>query len=198
MVAMHPYTTDSSERKLVPLLLVITSVIFAWLFNRVLGALQFTMPWWIDAPSVVGFYGIFYTLFNKNLWRVPLLKKIGIIKIPNLNGTWSGYIASSFDEHVTKHNATIKISQSWAKISISLKTQYSKSKSLSATILTKNQNATVITYEYLNEPLPYAETTMHIHRGTARLTLEPESKSLEGEYYSGRDRQNFGVLSFRR
>jgi len=195
---MYPYTTDSNERKLVLFLLVIISLLLAWFLNRILEVLQCTLPWWIDAPSVVGFCGIFYTIFDKYLWRISILRRIGLVKVPNLHGIWKGYIASSFDAHAAKHDATIEIHQSWTRISINLRTQISKSRSLTAAILTENQDAILISYEYLNEPMPNAKITMHTHRGTARLTLTLDSQTLEGEYYTGRDRQNFGVLRFRR
>jgi len=194
---MHPYTTDSNERKLVPLLLIIVSVLFAWFLNRILGVLQFTLPWWIDAPSVIGFYGIFYAIFDKYLWRISVLQRIGLMKLPNLNGTWKGSITSSFDTHAIKYDATIEIRQSWARISINLRTQNSKSHSLTAAILMENPSNIILSYEYLNEPISRAKTTMHIHRGTARLTLICSGQVLEGEYYSGRDRQNFGALSLK-
>ncbi len=77
-----------------------------------------------------------------------------------------------------------------------LETEYSKSQSLIVGIITAGSSAMVMSYEYLNEPKPAAKETMHAHRGTARLVLEGES--LEGEYYTGRDRQNYGSLSLRR
>jgi len=39
---------------------------------------------------------------------------------------------------------------------------------------------------------------MSIYRGTARLLFNEKENTLVGEYYSGRDRQNFGSLSFKR
>jgi hypothetical protein len=36
-------------------------------------------------------------------------------------------------------------------------------------------------------------TLIHIHPGMARLELV-EATRLEGEYYTGRDRQNYGTL----
>lgn len=195
---MHLYTTDSGERKFVPLYIAGVSVFAAWGLNRILGAMQFTLPWWIDAPSVIGFYGLLYAIFNKYLWRWRILRTMGVVRIPDLNGTWNGYVASSFDEHATKHDATFKIFQNWTRISIILETNYSKSSSLIAAIITEDPNGTVLSYEYLNEPMPNAKHTMHTHRGTARLTMQPNGKVLEGEYYTGRDRQNFGVLGFER
>jgi len=193
---MHPYATDSSERKYVPLLIAVISVSLAWLLNWILNALHLTIPWWIDAPSVMGFYGLLYSLFNRCFWRVPILRKVGLVKVPNLTGTWKGYVASSFDEHCTKHDATVTIRQNWSGISITFQTEHSSSHSLTACILSESPIGAVLNYEYLNEPKPDARETMHAHRGTARLTLK--GGSLEGEYYTGRDRQSYGSLSLRR
>ena len=195
---MHPYATDSSEGKFVPLYVAGLSILAAWILHRALGTLQFTIPWWIDAPSVIGFYGLFYTIFDKYIWRIRILRTIGVVKVPDSNGTWKGHVASSYDEHATKHDATIKIVQTWTKISIILETNYSNSHSQIAAVITENPNGTILSYEYINEPVPNAEQTMHIHRGTARLTLQPDGTVLEGEYYTGRDRENFGILKFKR
>lgn len=195
---MHPYATDSNERKQVAFLLVIISVLVAWFLHKRFEVLKFTIPWWVDLPSVAGFYAIFYNIFNKYTWRLPILKRIGLVRVPNLNGTWRGYITSSFNEHAKREDANIEICQSWSSISINMRTKNSKSRSLTAWVLTKNKNAITISYEYLNEPMPNAKVTMHAHRGTVRLTIKPDNKTFEGEYYTGRDRQNFGILSFKR
>lgn len=195
---MHLYTTDSNERIIVPFYIAIISVFATWGLNGVLGAMQFTLPWWIDAPSVIGFFGLFYTIFNKYLWKWQILRAIGVVRIPDLNGIWDGYVASSFDKQAIKHDATLKIFQNWTSVSIILKTNYSKSNSLIAAIITEDPNGTLLSYEYLNEPMPNAKQTMHAHRGTARLTMPSNGKALEGEYYTGRDRQNFGILNFER
>lgn len=195
---MHAYTTDSSERKFVPLYIAGASVLLAWTLNRVLGSTQFTIPWWIEAPSVIGFYGLLYTVFNKYLWKLRILRTIQVVKVPDLNGTWNGYVASSFDKHATKYDAALKIFQNWTRISIVLKTNYSKSSSLIAAIVAETPGGITLSYEYLNEPMPNAKNTMHTHRGTARLTIQSNGKALEGEYYTGRDRQNFGILRFER
>jgi len=194
---MHAYTTDSTERKFVHLYITGASVLAAWVLNRVLGAMQFALPWWIDAPSVIGFYGLLYAIFDKYLWRWRIFRTIGVVKVPDLNGTWNGYVASSFDKHATKYDAILRIVQNCTRISVILETDYSKSSSLIAAIVTEDPG-TVLSYEYLNEPIPNAKHTMHTHRGTARLTMQSNGKALEGEYYTGRDRQNFGILRFER
>ena len=196
---MHPYATDSSERKFVPLYLAGISILTAWIFNGAVGYTQFTLPWWIGAPSIIGFYGLLQVIFDKCIWKWQILRKMGVVKVPDLNGTWEGHLASSFDDHSTKQDATIKISQRWTQISIILETNHSKSHSLIAAIITKNPTDIVLSYEYLNDPTPNAKRAMHIHRGTGRLTIQPDGKTFGGEYYTNsRDRQSFGTLTFKR
>jgi SMODS-associating 2TM, beta-strand rich effector domain len=146
----------------------------------------------VDAPSVAGFYGIFYTLFDKWLWRMqPLRKALGAY---NLNGDYTGVLTSSFDKHATKHTASLSITQTWSEINIVLTTTESRSHSLTASLLTEMG---WLSYEYLNEPKPGTSETMHCHRGSARFSLDAVHV-LEGEYYGGRDRQNCGLLHFER
>ena len=200
LVTMHPYATDSGERKYVTFLLAIISILSAWLLNEVLlnDLLGLASFWWLEAPSVFGFYGLFYIIFDKYLWQVSILHRAGLVKVPDLNGAWKGCILSSLDHHEAEKDATIKIRQSWTQISIDLKTHNSRSRSLTATVLTEDQNGIVISYEYLNEPRYSAKTTMHIHQGACRFTLSSDRQKLEGEYYTGRDRQTYGILSFKK
>jgi len=190
---MHPYTTDSNERKTISLIIAATSIISAWSLGKIP-----IFPWWVDAPSVIGFYSIFYNIFDKYLWKKNIFRKIKLLNVPIFHGSWKGYITSSFNSHAKKYKSDIKIDQNWSSIQIILKTKFSKSRSLTATILTKDHSEIQISYEYLNEPLPNAKPTMHTHRGTAILSLDPVRQELKGRYYTGRDRQNFGILNFKK
>ncbi len=177
------------SRQLVPLAIAAVSIISAWLLYPVLVAI--TIPWWLDVPSVAGFYGIFYTLFDRWLWRRQCLMKL--LGAYNLNGNYTGVLSSSFDEHATKRDAILRITQTWSEISIILTTDDSRSHSLTASLLTEMG---WLSYEYWNEPKVGTSKTMHSHRGSARFSLDTAPQILEGEYYSGRDRQNCGLLHF--
>src|SRR5574341_1942940 len=197
-LTMHSYTTDSDEDKLVHLALAALAVGFAFLLHKIIQSFSMLqIMWWIDLPSVMGFYGLFYKLFDRYLWRIPLLRKLGIIKIPNLNGAWKGYVASSYDEHNSRHDAVIDIHQTWRKISIQFITDNSVSHSLIASILVEKPSGVVLSYEYLNEPKSNTIHTMHMHRGTCWLILKDNGKTLEGEYYTGRDRRTHGLMYFK-
>jgi len=118
---MHAYSTDSRERLRVALVLGGASVALAWGFYKALTALTLTVPWWFDAPSVVGFYGLLTAAFERALWRVSLLRKVGLVKVPDLRGVWEGQIASSFDAHATSYAATVEIFQTWTHMLVRLR-----------------------------------------------------------------------------
>ncbi|MDD3753537.1 MAG: hypothetical protein PHQ17_03120 [Methanobacterium sp.] len=204
---MHPYSTDSSERKWIPLFILLGSVPFAmglkifWEslhFNGVLGDFYYITSFFIDF-SIIFFYELFYYLFDNTLWKYCHF--IPSMKVPNLNGNWKGTLKSSYNDQGTEDrvqiNATMQISQTWQKIEIRLKTDNSKSKTVTAGFFTNNPNAIELSYQYQNEPNANAEiNTMHIHKGTGWITLAPDTKSFEGEYYNGRDSKNHGCLKF--
>jgi hypothetical protein len=187
---MHPYSTDLDKRGYVPLTIAIVSIIAAWLLSTLLTTLRWSVPWWVDAPSVLAFYGFFSAAFEKRLWRTSVIRPL--LGIPNLNGTYKGYISSSFDKHHSKHPATLEIRQTWKEISVIMTTENSSGQSTAASL---NTETGIFSYEYLNEPKPGTASTMHCHRGTGALKITSEDH-LEGEYYSGRDRQTYGLLDF--
>lgn len=192
---MHPYATDSRERVNIIVYLALLSVAIAYGFHFVLTKSGVQWPWWAEAPSVMGVFGVLYTLFDKKLWRCKWLHKIGVVKIPDLNGRWSaeGYSSTYQEEFVGE----VQIRQTWTHISVIMETQRSRSHSLTASLLLNQPDGITLSYEYRNEPKPSALPTMHAHRGTTVLRLKGE-RLIEGEYYSGRDRLNYGTLSLKR
>jgi hypothetical protein len=185
---MHGYSTDSPERQRVPVILAGLAVGCAWLLAKGLDVWQITWPWWADAPSTMGFYGLLHGAFDRWVWRLGVWLKV--LSVPVLAGDWSGYVTSSFDEHAAQHQVTAKIKQTWSRLSVTFQTQHSRSESVVATLRTDAPDP-CLTYEYHNEPLPGAVDGMQAHRGTARLYLT-NSTTLEGDYYSGRGRENQG------
>jgi hypothetical protein len=197
---MHAYATDSGERKYIPGLLGVLSIVAALLLSEGLSLLSITVPWWFDAPSVMGFYGIFYSLFEKRIWKARLLHRAGLVSLPDLNGTWKGYLTSSHDLHKTQHPVIVEVSQRWRHISIRLESGSSVSRSESAALRTEDAGRITLSYEYFNEPKAPAVESMHAHRGTGRLTVDRANNRevLEGEYYTGRDRRMYGTLHLER
>jgi len=194
---MHGYSTDSGERRVVPLFLASVAIALAWVSFKILALLHFSLPCWLDAPSTLAFYGALYALFDRKLWRNRFVRKLGLVRVPNLTGCWRGYLLSSFDGHVKRHELMINIFQSWTQISVFLTTETSISRSCAAVIQVDDPDGLALTYQYQNQPLANAMRTLHMHYGTAMLRLSNDD-DLTGDYYAGRDRRTFGRICCRK
>ena len=194
---MHSYSTDSVERRVVPLLLALLAIALAWTSSKFLVAAHLSIPWWVDAPSSMAFYGALYALFDRHLWRNRFVQKLGLVRIPNLTGRWRGYLITSFDGHAKRHDLMIHIFQSWTQITVYLTTPMSLSRSCAAVIQVDDPEGASLVYQYQNQPLATAMRTMHMHCGTAMLRIS-DGGCLVGDYYAGRDRRTFGWICCQR
>ncbi len=179
---MHPYATDSNERERVFSLIAVVTVGLVWLLHWALSAFY----WWWNPVTIMGLYGLLYLLFDKLFWGNELLRKVRLVKVPNLNGTWKGELSSS-RRRAAKQEAAITIRQTWTRLSVVFETENSRSHSLIASILTGQPGGPVLSYEYLSEPKPGAKDAS-IQKGSARLTLQGDR--LEGTCFSGYGKQH--------
>lgn len=192
---MHPYATDSHERRNVIFGLAVISVALTYALHQGIARIGVQVPWWVEAPSVIGLFGILYKTFDRYLWRLKVLRCLRIVKVPDLAGEWDVQGITSFNGEPFRADG--RINQTWTQISVVLDLEFSLSRSLSASLIIDQPEGATLSYEYRNDPKPHALPTMHSHRGTAVLRMR-SANELEGEYYSGRDRQNYGSLTFRR
>ena len=199
---MHPYATDSNERFYVLLALIPLSF---WLAATAeIGLKAANVTWRPEAdfladPGSAAFcYLVLYQLFDRWLWKWSLLRWIGLIKIPNLNGSWQATLKSSYNNYQAEYTGSVEIKQTWTAISIRLLRPQSHSYSQSASVLTDAGEGTRVSYEYLNEPQIGEASTMAIHRGTAVQVLHEEKnqRRLRGQYYTSFGRSNVGSADF--
>jgi SMODS-associating 2TM, beta-strand rich effector domain len=189
----HPYSINLKERQMVYFWLALVAWGLALLVAKLLSTLAWNPPTWLDFPGVLTIFGLLCLWFDRQLWRFAPIRKLGIAT-PILAGKWSGVARSSHDEYGTEHPLTATIHQSWTSISICVDATDSRSKSSTAAISVGLENSLIYCFD--NQPKVGAPSTMHAHGGTA--TLRIELNKLEGEYYSGRDRQNMGTISLKR
>jgi hypothetical protein len=116
----------------------------------------------------------------------------GIVKVPDISGEWSGYVTSSFDDLAQQHPVSVRIQQNWTHLLVQLTANQSESESIVASMAV--EEGVVLTYQYRNTPKPGAKDTMHAHVGTGVLKLSADRSELSGQYYSGRDRANQGLI----
>jgi hypothetical protein len=192
---MHPYATNSEERFQVPLFLAAIAIALAWVLTQLFSGTR--LPFFVEVPGTASLYAILLALFRHKLWKIGALQRLKVVKVPNLEGKWVGYLTSSFDEGAQQKPTTVSINQNWTNIMIRLDVPQSGSRSTVASIFV-SEAETVLSYQYKNEPNFDALNTMHAHEGTATLELGTDGTTLAGNYYSGRDRANHGKLLLKR
>ena len=114
---MHPYATDSIERRDAILALALLSVVVPLGLERVLNLADVNYPRWVDFPSVMTTFGILYAVFDNRAWRWSLCRRIGLVRVPVLEGTWTGRLVTSRDGHGREQLVTAKVAQRWTRIS---------------------------------------------------------------------------------
>lgn len=213
---MHTYSTDNDTRIVIYGLLGVIS----WFL--VVGIGQATSLLASGLPALTGgtiSWGLAFTglstAFSRFGWKTNIARATGASKSPDFSGKWDGYIKTSYDGHIPEtalHEsndpeadmqrvaASLHIKQTWRKISIHLSTDNSESDSTGATVLTQDGRWPSLTYQYGNKPDADTEPSMASHDGTADLSLKQDREQdvLEGFYYTGPGRENYGEMYFER
>lgn len=145
-------------------------------------------------------YVALYWAFNRYLWRAQMLN--GLLRVPNLEGSWSCEGVSYSDEpggRVERSwTGTVSIVQSWDRLRIRLATAQSGSDSLVAAIRHDEVGGYRLFYNYANDPKieQLHELTRHI--GFCDMHIAADQKSADGEYFTGRGRTTYGRMIWRR
>lgn len=194
---MHAYATDSEERTELLVVMALIAIGLAMLTHKVLHHFDWQAPWWFDAPSVGGYYGLILKWFDNYGWRLSVVRSLGLVRVPDLAGVWAGGVQSSHGG--AEVAVSVRIRQRWMKCVVTMETSTSRSKSLTAMVCLDDDPEPTLTYDFINEPKPGAPSTMNMHRGTTILRYMPDALGrLEGDYYSGRGRQNTGAMLLQR
>lgn len=194
---MHPYAISINDKIKVYWIIVPLSLIAGYFVNQGLKSFAFyqTYSWIIDIPSSgLAFFAIFYKLFDKYIWKWFVKNKFWF-KTPVLGGAFAGTLLSSRDDMKEPTEIEIKIKQTLTRISISLHTSQSTSKSEMASILTDEPDGPLLIYEFINDHRRVADPNLTIHRGTTRLTFNENDKTLIGTYYTSPERKNYGQIN---
>ncbi len=190
--SFHAYSCDTKDRYLVHIYLIILSIALAYLIQIICNQMNREIPWWIGLPGIFSIYGTLYYGFKTWLWQWKFFRAIFFIRTPNIQGSYSGIIKSSYDNFKSEKEVDIKILQSWDRIVINQKTESSHSFSQSCSISINDQDIPTISYLYLNEPKFGSIKSMEIHYGMCMLYIGNER--LDGDFFTGRGRQTFGTI----
>ena len=144
---------------------------------------------------------LLFALFNGWLWQVRPIRTI--VARPQLSGTWTGTLVSlrsDTEGHEAAHDPIpifLVIRESYLDISVTLVSEESKSRSITAALETKQTDDFVLHYLYTNLPRLQVRHRSPQHAGGGHLDisgLEPDT--LTGEYWT--DRRTRGSLDVRK
>lgn len=172
------------------------------LTNWLLSDQQFTLKFIIDCiGKSVTIISILSVAFCVHFWKCKIFQK-WLVLIPNLNGVWTGYIASDWINPTTGEKipvilTTLTIKQSLFITSCVIKTQESKSRSiLSSFVIDEDNQIMQLAYTYQNEPDQNIQERSRMHFGTAVLDISIQNGGyvLEGKYWT--NRKTSGQMTF--
>lgn len=143
--------------------------------------------------AAVGGAVIALTLFDRYMWRWPLIAKVA--PRPVFHGTWHGKLKTSWQDPATGDTpgpitVVLSVRQTFSTVKASLMTAESTSESLAAAI-----NGNTLWAAYMNIPKALVRDRSPIHRGSVVVTAHGRPiEQLEGEYWT--DRLTVGEVRF--
>lgn len=142
-------------------------------------------------PQAISVYALLALLFVKWIWKWPFLKG-WLIKVPNLQGTWTGELISDWinpetGKAIDPIPVVLVIRQSFLKIKCTLMTKESTSYSTTADFDCFSDTEICLAYNYTNRPLALIRDRSSIHDGATILkVIDKPKRMLVGEYWTNR------------
>jgi len=143
-------------------------------------------------PKVVTIDLILIAIFSTIFWKLKIFKG-WLVPFPNLNGTWKGFIRTTWIDPITNERpapipAILTIKQSFLKISCIMRTSEMTSRSIiSDFVLDKDSQMKRLIYSYDSNPIQTVKERSPQHCGTIAFDIvEKPIKRLIGEYWTGR------------
>lgn len=197
---MHTYSTPGSRARVYGAMAV-PAVMCAWIIVALVSHLNWP-TWLVSAPSLTVTYAGIYALVDKVLWKSPAMRRLGLVDIDDLSGTYDGQLVSTYKDDARRQitrDVELMVSQTWSQISVRMEVKggASSSTSDSATAsLYRGGNGTRLAYMYQNRVNPgVADADMADHTGAAELVVTGDG-TLTGRYFNSRPRA--GTISARK
>lgn len=143
--------------------------------------------------TAAGAFWLVHLAFDKLVWRWPMVR--ALLKIPDLNGVWlvEGRTMNPAPDAPDTWQGELRVTQSWEKIWVQLKTGQSTSTSKAASLLRQPGAGCVLMYSYRNEPRIGEQITPHV--GYAELTFDQALTGADGDYFNNKGRTTFGRMT---
>ncbi len=154
-------------------------------------------------PRVAGIDLLIIGIFIKWAWKLRIFKG-WLVPFPNLNGTWQGYIKSTWVNPETGTSlapipAILTIKQTFLRISCVMRTNEMTSYSYSETFkLESDYQIKQLSYSYTSKPLTTITDRSPFHDGSIVIDIigDPVTK-LKGQYWTLRKTTGEVILTYR-
>ena len=193
---MHDYVVCNKDRDTMIYVMAIGSAVVAPILTKLF--ITFVPPTGLSSWLPVGWkytlptgvlFAILYFCYDRWGWKI-----INYLRIPNLNGKWTGFVETSKPEFAGQQfPVVLVISQNFSQIEITLTADKSKSESITA-VITPKGNYPELSYSFINVPDNNAGPGQNTHHGQCTLSLFTKD-TLRGNYFSGRDRLAYGTIT---
>ena len=197
---MHPYSLINNEKSRIRttwILCILTLCVFNFLESK--GLINFIqeLEKSIDLLSFLSKYGVvtliitpllifqlLYTLFEKMLWKIPLVMKW--TGVPDISGKYMGILYSSY-QGGKQLPIELTIEQNFSKIEfISTFTETnSKSNSKMGALMKCDEHRVEFIFAYANESKDF-NIESQAHEGMNTLYFDLNKGSIEGKYFTNR------------
>ncbi len=155
-----------------------------------LGYLAFALlpdvPFWLETLSPLAAYGLIYGLFDKYLWKWPVFKWLGIVRVDDMSGRWYGEQTSSFKRpngKPAKSRIILEVKQTFSSVSACSYYKNWRSPNCRSTIMNiDGNNCLVLIFE--SEPNSNHSSGDSQHKGVTQLSYFKQDDKICGTYFS--------------
>lgn len=179
---------------------VLTVAAPIWAALLLLQGVNVDLGFFKPLSAVTGTTIIALGLYDRRLWRWPLLRKLQ--QQPIVHGTWSGQLVSTWVNPATSKSPDpievfMVVHQTASTVRFEMLTAESASRTVSAALEDAEAGAWVLSGMYLNTPELSIQQRSRIHRGSAVMQVHRgKTVLIEGSYWTDRDTR--GSLRFDR
>lgn len=196
----YPYSCDSNERRHFVAFAATFAILIVYGLHagrNTLSDAGIQIPWYFETPTFALVTWGLYRGATHYAWRYGWFRLLFGVRMPDLNGHWTGHLVSSFAPG-RQIPCSLNVEQTWDSIGLMFETEGSRSYNGITGISVRTPGGPRIVYEYANVPkVMAANQTMFRHEGTQWLSFSENSEkegALIGDYYTGRDRQTYGTV----
>ena len=148
------------------------------------------------AVAIVSAIALAFELF---LWRLPALQKLGFFPVPDLTGTWKGFLISN---HKTDDGSALEpietymvIKQTFFWVSVTQYTKESSSRLVTGALATDTDGTKQLVGTYRNDPRFDVRDRSHIHYEAFTYAIQGRPvEAFAGHYWT--DRMTGGEARF--